>query len=274
MADAGEWQGGKLPGGVHPYFYKRSQDGWYFRIKGAEAKKLPRDVPRSKKFSFKKFGEGAKAAAETYQSQIAKDHGFEVKNQYCHCVDPRDGLPYLMFHIRDTAGKDHYPMCDVEDLLLLEEHTWCVDKKGKNTYVVTHVRIDGKRAMKYFHSFKCPDWPIVDHYSEIQKENRNGLDNRSKHLRDGSGGVNNSNCRLQKNNKSGVTGVCYDNTRKVWFVQNQHKGVRSPPRYFHGPEDKTHPSYHEACAYAREQAAKLGNTNGQMPEDPDEEDAK
>jgi len=39
--------------------------------------------------------------------------------------------------------------------------------------------------------------------------------------------------------------------------------------YFHGPKDKTDPSYHAACAYQRELAAKVGNTNGQMPEDSD-----
>jgi hypothetical protein len=27
--------------------------------------------------------------------------------------------------------------------------------------------------------------------------------------------------------------------------------------------DKTHPSYHEACAYARELGDRVGNTNGQ-----------
>ncbi len=39
-------------------------------------------------------------------------------------------------------------------------------------------------------------------------------------------------------------------------------GVRCTPQRFYGPEDKTHPSYHEACEYQREQAAMVGNTNG------------
>jgi len=246
MADAGEdgpWLGGKPPGGLHPYHYKDLQDGRYFRIEkdAAEAKKLPRVVPRSKKFSFKKFGEGAKAAAETYQSQIAEDHELEIKNQYRHRTDPRDGLPYIEFHIRDTAGEDYYPKCDATDadLRLLGEHTWCVLKKGNNTYVVTHVRSDGKWTMKRFHSFKCPDWPIVDHYSEIPEENRNGLDNRSKHLRDGSGGVNEENCRLKKNHTSGANGVGYDITNKVWRVRIIHKGVRTSKRF---PAPKTRPT--------------------------------
>ena len=67
---------------------------------------------------------------------------------------------------------------------------------------------------------------VVDHFSENKKENRNGLDNRSKHLRDGSGGVNEENCRRRKDNKSGVTGVCYDNASKAWRVQIKLKSRR------------------------------------------------
>ncbi len=263
VRDASPWLGGKPPGGIAPYTYKECEDGWRFRIRGAEAEKLPRDVPREKFFSFKKFGDGAEAEAKDYQRQIAKDHGLLIKNQYRHRTDPNDGLPYIEFHVRDTAEEDYYPMCDVGDLQLLEEHIWSVYKDGNNIYVQTNVTIDGKWTTKRFHTFKCPDWPIVDHFSEIPEENRNGLDNRSKHLRDGSGGVNEANRRLDKRNTSGVSGVIYNVNNKAWYVQVKHNGVRCPHKSFHGPEDKTHSSYHEACAYAREQAAKVGNTNGQ-----------
>ncbi len=265
MAAVGEWLGGKPPGGVNPYSYKERQVGWRFEIGGdsAEAEKLPRDVPRCKSFSFKVYGEGAEAEAKDYQRQVVADHGLELKNQYHYREDPNDGLPYIEFHIRDTAGEDYFPMCDVGDLPLLEEHTWHVRKNGENIYVATRVRIDGKWTIKQFHSFKCPDWPIVDHYSEIQKENRNGLDNRSKHLRDGSGGSNQENCRLQKNNTSGSTGVGYHITNKAWYGLIIHNGERkwSPP--YRGPEDKAHPSYLAAREWRRAQAATVGNTNGQ-----------
>jgi len=52
-------------------------------------------------------------------------------------------------------------------------------------------------------------------------------------------------------------------TNKYWFVRIQHNGVQCPYKSFPGPYDKTHPSYDAACAYAREQAAEVGNTNGQ-----------
>jgi len=265
MADPDSWQGGEPPGCIFPYSYKGHKIGWRFQIKGNEAKKLPRDVPRSKQFSFEQFGEGAEAAAKAYQRQIAEDHGLEIKNQYRYREDPRDGLPYIEFHIRNTAGEDHYPMCDATnaDLQLLEDHIWYVHSEGNNIYVATNAIIDGKMmTMKRFHSFKHPEWPIVDHYSEIPEENRNGLDNRSKHLRDGSGGVNEYNRRLQKNNTSGANGVCYDNTNAAWRVYMTTNGVRSPDQYFHGPADKTHSSYMEACACARKLAADIGNMNG------------
>jgi len=262
MAEVGEWLGGKPPGGVRSYTRKGRHVGWRFEIAGDTAKKLPRNTPHTKHFLLSKFGERTKAEAEDYQRQLAEDHELELKNQYRFRTDPNDGLPYIEFHIRDREGKDHYPKCDVGDLSLLEEHTWSVFKQKNNIYVQTHVTINDKKTMKLFHRFKCPDWPSVDHYSKIPEENRNGLDNRSKHLRDGSGGVNEENCRPRYTNKSGVSGLSYDTRKKAWRVSIQTKGVRSPPRRFRGPEDKTHPSYHEACAYARELAAQVGNMNG------------
>jgi hypothetical protein len=182
-----EWLGGWPPGGVTPYRIKGCEVGWLFKIQGAEAKTMLRGVPRSI-FSFEKFGEGARAAAKDYQRQIAEDHGFEIKNQYRYCTDLNDGLPYIEFHIRDAAGKDYYPTCDVGDLPLLEEHVWSVLKGRNSIYAHTAVKIDGSKSTKYFHRYKHPEWPMVDHNSKIPEENRNGLDNRDKHLRAGSGG--------------------------------------------------------------------------------------
>jgi len=268
MADADawhevRWQGGWPPGGVTPYNYKGRQVGWQFQIK---SKKLPRDVTRSKFFSFLNFGEDAEAEAKVYRHQFAEENGLEIKNQYRCREGPNDGLPYIEFHVRDSKGKDRYPKCDVEDLPLLEEHTWHILKCGNNIYVATKVRIGGKKTTKLFHSFKRPDWPMVDHI------NRNGLDNRSKHLRDGSGGVNQENCRPRKDNKSGVNGGYYHNCSLAWFgyITINKKKEFSPP--YHGPEDKTHPSFLEACEWRRVKAAQVGNINGQMPEDSDSDE--
>ena len=266
MAEVGPWLGGKPPGGVSPYSLKGRQVVGTSRSGGSLLTTCLGTCLAGRNFPSRcaNGGDSAKAAAEAYQRKIADDHGPEIKNQYRYREDPRDGLPYIEFHIRGRAGEERYSMCDVGDLPLLEDHIWHVKKIGRNNiYVATTATIDGKSTIKLFHRFKCPDWPIVDHFSEIPEENRNGLDNRSKHLRDGSGGVNEANRRLDKRNTSGVSGVIYNVNNKAWYVQVKHNGVRCPHKSFHGPEDKTHSSYHEACAYAREQAAKVGNTNGQ-----------
>ncbi len=261
-----EWQGGWCPGGVYLYHEKGRQVGWRFQINRdtVEAKKLPRGVPRSKKFSFSAHGEDAKAAAEAYQWRIANDHGLFIKNQYHYCEDPNDGVPYIRCHIKDKDGNDHYLLCDVENLPLLEGHIWHIHRNGRNIYAQTNVETDGKVTTEYFHSLKCPHWPKIDHFSKIQKQNRNGLDNRSKHLRDGSEGVNASNCRLRSDNTSGVNGVCYAQKDKAWRVEVKTNGVRIRES-FPGPKDTGHPSFHVARAWQKEQATAVGNTNGQGP---------
>ncbi len=126
----------------------------------------------------------------------------------------------------------------------------------------TSVRIDGWETSKRFHNLKHPEWPEVDHYSKIPDENRNGLDNRDKHLRDGSGGINQGNRPLSSNNTSGVNGVFYNVTSKIWFVAFTTNGTRCPYRAYPGPNDKTHPSYRAACEHQKELAEAVGNMNG------------
>ena len=54
---------------------------------------------------------------------------------------------------------------------------------------------------------------VVDHI------NGNGFDNRWINLRDVSQAINCRNCKLSKNNTSGVTGVYFDKSRSKWFAQ-------------------------------------------------------
>ena len=61
-----------------------------------------------------------------------------------------------------------------------------------------------------FHRLVLTDVDIVDH------RNGNGLDNRKKNLRDGSGGVNENNQALRDDNTSGTNGVYFDETNKSW----------------------------------------------------------
>ena len=54
---------------------------------------------------------------------------------------------------------------------------------------------------------------------QIDHINGNRLDNRIANLRLASNAENSRNCRLSKNNTSGVTGVCYHSRAKKWFAQ-------------------------------------------------------
>jgi len=65
-------------------------------------------------------------------------------------------------------------------------------------------------------------WPE----NQIDHINHNGLDNRLKNLRCVNGVENNQNKPLQKNNKSGVTGVYFCNTNQKWISQIKAEGRR------------------------------------------------
>ncbi len=242
------WQGGKLPGGVYPYKDKKDcVRGWRFRVVGKEAEGLPMEM-RSKFFSFKEYrnSDEAKAAAEAHRRRVVADHGLLIKNQYRYRTDPVHGV-FLEVHSKGPEGADYYWQMDFEDLPRLESNIWSIGLRGGNAYVA--------KTTTLFHIEKCREmgWKVVDHI------NRNGLDNRWVNLRDGGGGVNQSNCKLRVDSMSGVTGVKYDDKRKAWVTRF---GKKTGPS-FPGPKDKDHPSFLEACACRAAWAATVGNTNGQ-----------
>jgi len=259
MGELGEWQGGKVPGGCILRKDNRGREnGWRVVINGFEGKKLPKEL-KHKNFAFSKWGgrESALVHAKAHQRELAKIWELSVKNQYRYRIDPEDGRPYIEFHIKNKVGEEYYAYCDIEDLSLLEENVWSVVKEENNIYLQTAVIIDGWATTKRFHSFKHPDLEMIDHID------RNGLNNRDKNLREGSGGVNDHNRRRCSTNTSGVNAVHYDHRHKAWVWRAQVNGVRSRPKYFPGPKDTTHPSFLAACAWQKEKAATIGCTNGQ-----------
>ena len=52
--------------------------------------------------------------------------------------------------------------------------------------------------------------------NQIDHIDRDGTNNRLNNLRDVSGSINNHNRRVHRNNKSGVTGVCFNNFTQHW----------------------------------------------------------
>ena len=148
--------------------------------------------------------------------------------------------------------------CDPEDLPLIEAHTWSIDGRVNATYAVTQVRVDQGRNRKYFHVLKCPELRMVDHYP-----NRNGLDNRSVNLRDGSEGVNGKNKSKHSDNTSEVTGVCYATRDKCWIASIGRKGSKHGHGHetYPGPEDKNHESFHAAVAQRKAWEKEFGYSN-------------
>lgn len=76
-------------------------------------------------------------------------------------------------------------------------------------------------------------WP----YPEIDHENGNGLDNRLENLREVTHQQNMQNCKLKKNNTSGVNGVYFSKGR--WFCVISVNGKSSRIGTFENKEDAT-----------------------------------
>lgn len=98
---------------------------------------------------------------------------------------------------------------DIEDLQLAESRDWYSDKDG---YLVSCYYFNAQRRFVRFHRIVMGAKPqqIVDHI------NGNRADNRKSNLRCCSRAENGRNRRLSAINKSGITGVYFDNERHKW----------------------------------------------------------
>lgn len=78
------------------------------------------------------------------------------------------------------------------------------------------IKIDGSlySAHRLARFYYYGDQPI-----EVDHANGNGLDNRKENLRASNRKHNANNCKIFKNNTSGVIGVCYHKQRKLWVAQ-------------------------------------------------------
>ena len=108
-----------------------------------------------------------------------------------------------------AKGKEFW--FDLEDYNKIKDYCWWISDEG---YVVSK---DTNRKKVSFHRVvsHCPDDMIPDH---IHGE-KSRFDNRKSNLRICTNQENCRNSKLAKNNKSGVTGVYWDNTHKKWKAQ-------------------------------------------------------
>ena len=96
----------------------------------------------------------------------------------------------------------------------------------------------------------------------MDHRNRNGLDNRKKNLRDGSGGVNENNQSLRDDNTSGINGVYFNERYKGWCATWYKNGAQKS-MYFsikkYGSDEK---AKQKAIEYRKAMNEITGSTNG------------
>ena len=115
--------------------------------------------------------------------------------------------------------KYHIAQIDKEFLNRFTERTWSAHKRGNTFYMESSKTIKFPYIQK-FHRLIAPEADIVDH------RNGNGLDNRKKNLRDGSGGVNENNRAQRDDNTSGTTGISFHKRDNTWCAQWSENGAR------------------------------------------------
>ena len=180
--------------------------------------------------------------------------GNYYKNRYREVVDLDEEDEYYEVEIYGD-GEYHIGQIDKDFLDRFTERTWSAMKRGNNFYMLS-----GKTRKfplnQLFHRLVLAEVDMVDH------RNGNGLDNRKKNLRDGSGGVNENNLSLFNTNTSGTNGVNFDKTNKIWRAQwceNKKTRTKSFSIKKYGSDEK---AKQEAIKYRQAMNVITGCTNG------------
>ena len=123
-----------------------------------------------------------------------------------------------------------------------------IKRKNSNGYVVLSalgVRIPAHRAVWALHNEK---WPS----GEIDHINQNKLDNRIENLRDVSHSINLRNVGIRANNKSGMTGVIFDNSRNKFkaFIAINGRTITLGRYLTFGDAAQARSDYELACNYS------------------------
>ena len=146
-------------------------------------------------------------------------------NRYRDVIDLDEDEDYYYEVEIYGDGEYHIGQIDKEFLDRFTERTWCANKDGKNFYMRSSRATIKFPNNQLFHRLVLTGVEKVDH------RNRNGLDNRKKNLRDGSGGVNENNQALHDNNTSGTNGVFFEKTQQRWCA-TWYEDVIQQYKYF------------------------------------------
>ena len=113
--------------------------------------------------------------------------------------------------IGKTSNKGTLFYVDLEDFEKIKEYTWALHHTG---YIATH---DDNHNWMLLHKLIMDDTENKYDIDHIKTEAK--YDCRKNNLRIVTRSQNNSNKVLQKNNTSGVTGVHWDKSKKMWIAQ-------------------------------------------------------
>ena len=115
------------------------------------------------------------------------------------------------FACRYVSKKEEEFYFDLEDYDKIKDYCWCINSQG---YVVTNIWENNKNDIILMHRLimNFPKNMDVDH--KHGKESRN--DNRRSNIRVVTHSNNLKNVGIRANNKSGVTGVSFENRTQKW----------------------------------------------------------
>ena len=156
-------------------------------------------------------------------------------------------------------GEIHIGKIDIEFLEKFTERTWSATKnknKNKNNLYMTSSPTKEFPLHQKFHMLVLTGAEQVDHIGG------NGLDNRKKNLRDGSGRVNANNQSLFITNTSGANGVSFNNREKSWrasWYENGKRHYKSFSIKIYGSDEK---AKQKAIEYRQAMDEITGCTNG------------
>ena len=122
---------------------------------------------------------------------------------------------YSPVYIGYTSNTNKPFFIDYEDIEKVKQYCWLEDNNG---YISTRNFNTGKQIL--LHRLILSTDKMVDHI------NRNKKDNRKLNLRIVSAQQNSMNKSIQKNNKSGISGVYYCIERKKWVAHITYKGKK------------------------------------------------
>ena len=181
--------------------------------------------------------------------------GNYYKNRYRDVIDLDLDEDYYYEVEIFGDGKYHIGKIDKEFLDRFTERTWHA-LKNINTFYMVSGETKKFPVRQLFHRLVLPEVDKVDH------KDGNGLDNRKKNLRDGSGGVNENNQALHDNNTSGTNGVFFDEPNKRWRAQWSENGKLKSKSFSikdYGSDEK---AKQEAINYRQSMNVITGCTNG------------